>query len=105
LSKSTAGADLMSTSTKISTEDLIIRRDTENVATITLNRPKAYNALSKNLMSALQKNLDYIKNNPEIVLVIIKGSGPGFSAGHDLKEMRENRGEKFFGNSSHNVLS
>ena len=86
----------MSASTKINTQDLIIRQDTEGVATITLNRPKAYNALSKNLMLALQINLDDIKNNPKIILVIIKGSGPGFSAGHDLKEMQENRGEKFF---------
>lgn len=66
------------------------------IARLTLNRPQAYNSLSSDLMRALQRHLDTIKANLGIRVVIIAGSGPGFCAGHDLKEMRaDNRRERF----------
>ncbi len=64
------------------------------VARLTLNRPRAYNALSSGLMRALQAELDAIRADRSIKAVIIGGSGPGFCAGHDLKEIRANPGRQ-----------
>lgn len=70
------------------TEQLVIREDEDAVATLTLNRPAARNALSRPLMAALHKTLDEIDADPAVHVVVIRGAGPGFCAGHDLKEVR-----------------
>lgn len=61
---------------------------------LTLNLPKAYNALSVGLMTALQAELDTVKVDRSVKAVIIAASGPGFCAGHDLKEVRANPGRQ-----------
>lgn len=61
---------------------------------LTLNRPRAYNSLSTGLMAALQAELDAIKADRDIKVVILGGSGAGFCAGHDLKEVRANPGRQ-----------
>ena len=77
------------------TEALVLRSDSPNgVATLTLNRPGARNALSVGLMEALQTELDNIRDDKSVKVVIIAGAGPGFCAGHDLKEMRANSGRE-----------
>lgn len=73
----------------ISAEDaLVLRQDEAGVATLTLNRPKQYNALSQAMLGALQVALDTIAVDKTIRVVVIAGAGPAFCAGHDLKEMR-----------------
>lgn len=60
----------------------------DNIALVTIDEPKKYNALSfKNLNDLIKifKQLDKDKN---IKVIIIEGSGKGFSAGHNLKEVR-----------------
>jgi len=79
-------------------DPLVIRTDNNGTSTLTLNRPKSYNALSQSLMLELQTHLDNIRIDQSIIVVVIKGAGPGFSAGHDLKEMRNNKNEVFFRN-------
>jgi len=66
-----------------------------HVATITLNRPKQYNALSRPMIAAVTAILDKITEDKDIHVVVIAANGPGFCAGHDLKEIRENRNEKY----------
>ncbi|HEX6957864.1 MAG TPA: enoyl-CoA hydratase [Ferrovibrio sp.] len=61
---------------------------------LTLNRPKAYNSLSVGLMTALQNELDAIRADRSVKVVIIAANGPGFCAGHDLKEVRANPGRQ-----------
>ena len=59
----------------------------KDIASIIINEPKTYNALSfKNLEDLIKafKKLDEDKN---IKVIIIEGSGKGFSAGHNLKEV------------------
>jgi enoyl-CoA hydratase/carnithine racemase len=67
---------------------LLLRHDDDGVATITLNRPRARNALSMELMEALDAELVAIADNPAIRVVILAASGPAFCAGHDMREMR-----------------
>lgn len=57
------------------------------IATITLNRPQAYNALSTGLMTAFEAALDKIEKDTQIACVLLKAAGKGFCAGHDLKEL------------------
>lgn len=75
---------------------LVLRRDHGGVATLTLNRPAQRNALSVALMTALQAELDRIKDDRSVKVVVIAGAGPGFCGGHDLKEMRANPGRQAY---------
>ena len=69
-------------------DDVLIRTNASGVATLTLNRPEARNALSTGLMAALQTELDGISSDRDIRVVVIAANGPAFCAGHDLREVR-----------------
>lgn len=69
-------------------EPLLLRRDSQGITTLTLNRPQAYNALSEALLSALQAALEAIAQDASVRVVVLAGAGPAFCAGHDLKQMR-----------------
>ena len=70
-------------------EALIFRsEDARGVVTLTLNRPQAFNALSKEMLAQLQRELDAIASGESVRAVIIEAKGKAFCAGHDLKEMR-----------------
>jgi enoyl-CoA hydratase/carnithine racemase len=68
--------------------DILLRHDNDNVATLTLNRPAARNALSMGLMQALDGQLAAIAEDPAVKVVILAANGPAFCAGHDLREIR-----------------
>jgi enoyl-CoA hydratase/carnithine racemase len=70
--------------------DILLRHDGDNMATLTLNRPAARNALSTALMEALDAALETIAGDPTIHAVILAANGPAFCAGHDLREIRAN---------------
>jgi enoyl-CoA hydratase/carnithine racemase len=75
------------TTTQVAEELLLV--DTANgVATITLNRPGQYNALSSALIELLQAALDQLANDPGVRVVVLAARGRGFCSGHDLKEIR-----------------
>lgn len=79
----------MSTSTNpCSPAPVLLRSDDEGIATLTLNRPAQYNALSADLLTSLQNELDQIAQDATLRVVIIAAEGKAFCAGHDLKEMR-----------------
>jgi enoyl-CoA hydratase/carnithine racemase len=54
---------------------------------ITLNRPQQRNALSTPLMRELTETLEREGARPEVRAIVLRASGPAFSAGHDLKEL------------------
>ncbi len=59
-----------------------------HVALITLDRPKALNALSSGLFEDLNRALDEIEANEEIRCTVLTGSAKAFAAGADIKEMQ-----------------
>ncbi|MEP7063415.1 MAG: enoyl-CoA hydratase [Betaproteobacteria bacterium] len=61
------------------------------VCTLTLNRGERYNPLSLAMIDALDAELDAVAADPDVRVIVIAANGKGFSAGHDLKEMREHR--------------
>src|ERR1051325_4597881 len=67
---------------------LLLVETTEAIATVTLNRPGQFNALSGGLIDELQSTLDRIAADPAIRVVVLAASGRGFCSGHDLKEIR-----------------
>ena len=86
----------MSAEAALSSEALLLRSDSDGIARLTLNRPRQYNALSAELMGALQAALDDIAADNSVRVVIVEGAGRGFCAGHDLKELRGRSGDKVF---------
>ncbi len=68
--------------------DLIVEAD-QSVATITLNRPHQYNALSAELLESICDTLDNIAGDDTVRAVILAANGKAFCAGHDLKQMRK----------------
>ena len=70
------------------TDVLLHERDARGVVTLTLNRPQAFNALSEALLDALQEQINALMDDDEARVVIVRGAGRAFCAGHDLKEMR-----------------
>lgn len=66
-----------------------------HVATITINRPKALNALSTQVLTELNEALDEIMKNTEIYALIITGAGDkSFIAGADIAEMKDKNVEE-----------
>ncbi|WP_150427177.1 enoyl-CoA hydratase [Dechloromonas sp. CZR5] len=75
-------------------EPLVLRNDrADGLTTLTLNRPNAFNSLSRDLLGALQAELDAIAASESVRVVVIAGAGKAFCSGHDLKEMRANPGK------------
>jgi enoyl-CoA hydratase/carnithine racemase len=69
-------------------QPFVLSETREGVATLTLNRGDRFNPLSRAMVAALQAELDRLALDPAVRVVIIAGSGKGFCAGHDLKELR-----------------
>ena len=85
------------TATNSRAEACLLRSDTAGVATLTLNRPTQFNALSMEMLAALQSALDEVAADRAIRVVVIAANGKAFCAGHDLKEMLANRSNQFVG--------
>lgn len=77
------------------TEPLLLKSVEAGIASLTLNRPDQFNALSEELLSELQAALDDIATNMSIHAVVIGGGGRAFCAGHDLKQMRANHDKEY----------
>jgi enoyl-CoA hydratase/carnithine racemase len=63
-------------------------RDARGVVTLTLNRPHAFNALSEEMLSALQEELDALSGDETVRALVLGAGGKAFCAGHDLRQMR-----------------
>lgn len=69
---------------------VLASRDARGVVTLTLNRPQQFNALSEEMMAALQAEFDRLKEDTAARVVVIAAAGKAFCPGHDLKQMRAN---------------
>lgn len=69
---------------------ILLREQANGIVTLTLNRPGARNALSTEMMHALQAELDSLREDRSARVVVLAANGPAFCAGHDLKEIRTN---------------
>jgi enoyl-CoA hydratase/carnithine racemase len=67
-------------------QQLVLREDCGAVRVLTMNRPKARNALSTDLISALHTALTQADRDPSVRAVVLTGADPAFCAGLDLKQ-------------------
>ena len=67
--------------------DLVLREDRDGAVTLTLNRPDKLNALNVELFKALDDHVAAIETDTSVRLVILRGAGKCFSAGHDLGDI------------------
>ena len=72
-------------------DQVLLRTDRDGVVELTLNDPKTLNALSDRMLAALQGQIDQLSEDQTARVVILKGSGKAFCAGHDLREMQAKR--------------
>ena len=75
----------------MSNEPILLQSETAGIVRLTLNRPKAFNSLDRASLDALHAALDAIASSATARVVVIAGSGKAFCAGHDLKEIGEDR--------------
>ncbi|HEY8543806.1 MAG TPA: enoyl-CoA hydratase [Acidimicrobiales bacterium] len=80
-------------------EKILLVEVADRVATVTLNRPAARNALNRALSKALWQALQDLEQDPDVDVVVVTGSDPAFCAGLDLKELGSSSGvtEERFG--------
>ncbi len=76
-------------------EKMLMIRIDSGIATLTLNRPGQFNALSREMLLAMEAALDDIAQDESVRVVIIAANGKAFCAGHDLKEMRSSEERAF----------
>jgi enoyl-CoA hydratase/carnithine racemase len=69
-------------------EPFLLRKFDDGIATFTLNRPENFNALSSEMIAALQSAFDTVAERRDIRVVVIAARGRAFCAGHDLRELR-----------------
>ena len=67
--------------------DVVLYEVADGVATVTLNRPEARNALSRALLKALNETLRQADADDAVSAIVLTGTDPAFSAGVDLKEL------------------
>ncbi|WP_299784727.1 enoyl-CoA hydratase [uncultured Marivita sp.] len=70
---------------------ILERHDTEAVCHLHLNAPERLNALSDEMLAALQTQIDALQIDTSVRVVVISGAGKAFCAGHDLKQMTAGR--------------
>jgi enoyl-CoA hydratase/carnithine racemase len=69
---------------------LVLREDHHGTATLTLNRPEKFNALSKDVFELLEEHADRIARETRTIgLVVLRGAGGNFSSGYDMQEILE----------------
>jgi enoyl-CoA hydratase/carnithine racemase len=72
---------------------VLLRENLDDVAVLTLNRPEARNSLSEALIAVLTETLRAVGDDRSIRVVVLAANGPGFCAGHDMKEMTARRSD------------
>jgi enoyl-CoA hydratase len=82
-------------------EPVLLVERTGEIATVTLNRPHAMNALSRELRGEIARAVDELEADPEVRVMILTGAGRAFCAGLDLKEL----GQKGLANPNDAVVT
>lgn len=68
--------------------DVLLKKQTDGVLWLTLNRPDAMNALNRDLIKALTQSMKQAASSADVRAVVISGEGRGFCSGQDLKEVQ-----------------
>ena len=83
---------------------VIIQSSISGVSRVKINDPKTYNSLSLKTLLSLRKSFEILEKDSKTKVIVIEGLGKGFSAGHNLKEVRSIK-KKFHFNKLFNSCS
>jgi len=72
-------------------DDILLRRDEGAISTLTLNSPGNLNALSDAMLAELTSAFTALRDSETTRVIVLRGEGKAFCAGHDLKEMTAKR--------------
>ena len=72
-------------------ENVIAKSSENGISRIIIDHPKSYNSLSEKTIKSLIQVFNYYNKDEKTKVIIVEGSGKGFSAGHNLKEIRSFR--------------
>jgi len=72
--------------------DEILTAVADDIATVTLNRPDKRNAMNAAMLSGLRRAFDDLDARRDVRVIVVRGAGPAFCAGMDLREMEAQRG-------------
>ena len=79
--------------TDTASTDILLTSRENGITTLTLNRPAQRNSLSEAMMADLHAALNEEADRAESRVIVLAGEGPGFCAGHDLKELTAHRND------------
>jgi enoyl-CoA hydratase/carnithine racemase len=65
------------------------RTQNGGLLTLSLNRGESFNPLSSSMIAALENTFDEVLEDSSVRVIVLRGEGRGFCAGHDLRELRE----------------
>ena len=74
-------------------KNILIKTSNSGISRIILNEPNTYNALSLSTIKLLLESFKNFDDDEKTKVIIIEGSGKGFSAGHNLKEINSLKGK------------
>mgnify|MGYP001405278099 FL=1 len=72
-------------------ENVITKSSENGISRVIIDHPKSYNSLSEKTIKSLIQVFNYYNKDEKTKVIIVEGSGKGFSAGHNLKEVRSFR--------------
>ena len=72
--------------------DVVLLKVKNNIAYITLNRPKVFNAINNEMPSALADAVERANTDDRVRVIIVRGAGGAFCSGYDLKIYAETKG-------------
>ena len=65
----------------------------DGVLTLTLNRPDQRNSLTWELISEIKAAISAVGDDSGVRVIVLRGNGPAYCAGHDMKEITEHRSD------------
>jgi enoyl-CoA hydratase/carnithine racemase len=74
--------------------DEILTAAADGIATVTLNRPAQRNAMNDAMLAGLRAAVEDLDTRADVRVVVVRGAGPAFCAGMDLKEMEARGGAR-----------
>jgi enoyl-CoA hydratase/carnithine racemase len=72
-----------------SAEPHLKRTRSGGLLTLSLNRGESFNPLSSSMIAALENTFDEVLEDSSVRVIVLRGEGRGFCAGHDLRELRD----------------
>ena len=77
-------------------KNIIVKNNENGLVRIKLNQPETYNALSLEVINSLIAIFKKLNTSNKCKVIIIEGSGRGFSAGHNLKEIKSLKNKNLY---------